>query len=311
MRSVGVAVLILLAFFAYDAQAGGKTIGNGGDEIALEFQNAAAGALEDSRDLGLIKPEEFSALRYTALNATILVTENPLASFRDNTEQESIAVNVPASGTIIINRFRWEDINNPYLKAGIALHEVLSLRGIEKTGSYRISGAYLANYKLTFRDIEPLGKGEAEIVNCSDYTNSLFSVIGLRKNLQRTSITPISENARATLLAFARSLSVPFPENVTGVSVVIPEDDCDFDPRNRGIIKCNKDNKHKREGSLELLYKNGVTLLHPVDDLRFTVAAPLLGRVSPQRRVDSLELGITNGSLVSELSLKIRARTCR
>lgn len=311
MRSAGFVLLILLALIANDTQAGGKTIGNGGDEIALEFQNAAISALEESEDLGLIKADQLELLRDTALNATILVTENPLASIRNGTEQESIAVNVPSSRTIIINRFRWTDISNPYLQAGIALHEVLSLQGIEGTGNYKISGAYLASFKLAFRDIAPLGKGESEIVNCSDYTGSLFSVTGLRKGLQRTSITPVSEGARATVKAFAEKLGVPYPEYVTGISLVVPEKDCQFDPRNRGIIKCNKNRNRKREGSLELLFKNGVIFLIPVDDLRFTVASPFLGRIPTEKRLDSLELGITRDGLIAELSLNIRARSCR
>ncbi len=202
-------ILALIALFAWDAHAGGKTIGNGGDEIALEFQNAALRALDVSLGLGLIQQSDIFPLRNAALKAAYLTTENPLGSFRGEIEQESIAVNLPESNTILINRWRWLDVTNPRLQEGVALHEVLSLLGKESTANYSVSGAYLAQYMLDVRALHPLGKGEELIVNCSDYGNSLFSVLGLRESMQRISITPVGDGARETLKQFAISLGIP------------------------------------------------------------------------------------------------------
>ena len=65
--------------------------------------------------------------------------------------QNSAAINDPRANTIIINRQRWINITDPFMRSAIALHEVLSLNGLESTGSYPFSARLLAlnGYKCT------------------------------------------------------------------------------------------------------------------------------------------------------------------
>jgi hypothetical protein len=319
MRSGGFLLLALLALFAWDSQAGGKAVGNGGDELALELQNAALHAITQAAELGLISHDQLAPLRALTLEATVLTADNPLASFKDGVEQESIAINLPEQKTIVLNRFRWLDVSNARLREGIALHEVLSLAAIEGTGNYRVSGAYLSHFQLDLSDLRVPPKGEQRIVNCSDYNNTLFTVTGLKRGQQRLGITPIRESARAYLRTFLARLNVPFPENVASLSFELPQSACDYDPRNRGYIRCNKEIL-PRAGKLTLRYMNGAIDEIPLTNLRFRVASPFFSRVNEEKRLDILELGVATRALEpdaistamdAQLTLNIRSRTCR
>lgn len=295
--------------------AGGKAVGNGGDEIGLEFQNAAIRAVNEAVAYGLLESAQGVELRALSLSATILVTDNPLGSVRGRYEQESIAINIPEQTTVLVNRFRWQEATNDRLREGLALHEVLSLRGLEGTGNYRISGAYLARFSLSLQDLQPLPKDEQWIVNCSDYNNSLFTVVGLRGGRQRMTITPVRESARADAANFLRQIGVPDPENVRSLSWEMFSSDCAFDPRHRGLIRCLNQGHLPRPARLTLRRVNGAQTEHLIANLSFRVAAPFM-RPSRIKRVDILELavGLTEqeyAGIDAQLTLNMRSYSCR
>jgi len=121
----------------------------GGDEVALDFQRAfsnAVGAVKAGKIAGAFTAED---LQQTAKDARILVVEDRLVVTLGGIAQESIAVNQPGKGLIQINRSRWTNLRDDRLKEAVALHEVLSLRRIERTGDYSYSARYLEAFGLS------------------------------------------------------------------------------------------------------------------------------------------------------------------
>lgn len=119
----------------------GTKDGGGGDNIALEFQDAARGAL---RYLEQNFPEIFQELLSQDVEtlietAKVFVVDEALDVENKKFIQSSVAFNSPKSQTIYINRLKWVEILNENIKKAIALHEVLSLKNIESTGRYPIS----------------------------------------------------------------------------------------------------------------------------------------------------------------------------
>ena len=140
-------ILVLLGQIAF---AGDKTL-NGGDDIAMEFQQAFYGAmLEISKN----QPELYAQIREhdlssVAKGAEFLIVDTPLKVVLGGIEQESVAANEPATKTIYINRARWRSITDVRVFEGIALHEVASLKGLERTGVYTYSAQYLSIFSLS------------------------------------------------------------------------------------------------------------------------------------------------------------------
>lgn len=124
----------------------GTDQGNGGDDVGLSFRASYMEALSFIRDK---EPRLYSDIvRSKALDkvqaAKVIVVDDALnVSVRDLI-QNSVATNNPNTTTILVNRVRWNNILDATLKSGIALHEILSLVGLEQTGFYPISSRYVS-----------------------------------------------------------------------------------------------------------------------------------------------------------------------
>lgn len=121
----------------------------GGDEVGIEFQSSFAKALREIQNgtlKGHIDPDLLSA---TALKTSVIVVDEALRVTAQGITQDSIATNDPARNLIKINRARWKAIRDPRTKEAIALHEVLSLVGLERTGLYEYSGLYASERGLS------------------------------------------------------------------------------------------------------------------------------------------------------------------
>lgn len=121
-------------------------VGNGGDDVGLEFQScfttAVANLKTKSPDLySLVVTYNFDQVLKTTL---FIVVDDTLNVKLKGLVQNSVAINIPEKNEILINRQRWQQITNGHLKEGVALHEVLSLRGLEHTGNYPISAKYVS-----------------------------------------------------------------------------------------------------------------------------------------------------------------------
>lgn len=146
MKKLSLAILALVAV-SNNAFAWKET--GGGDEVALEFRNAFATALRAVKEGKITGRFSAEDLERAAEKASVIVVDEKITvRFRDLT-QESVAVNKPAEGLIKINRDRWNRLKNAKIQEAVALHEVLSLIGVERTGYYEVSAKYLEKQGLS------------------------------------------------------------------------------------------------------------------------------------------------------------------
>jgi hypothetical protein len=135
---------ILLTLSVVFAWAGTST--HGGDEIGLEFQSAYLFALEDIKlnHRDLYEQIESSDVYQLSTTTRVLVVDRPLVINVDFTTQESVATNDSKLGLILVNRSRWTAIRSEAKKTSLALHEILSIAGIENSGLYTVSAVYFS-----------------------------------------------------------------------------------------------------------------------------------------------------------------------
>jgi uncharacterized protein len=119
----------------------------GGDPLALEFKATAQVMLRNLQPI--ISRVPFSNIDFTRLqnevsNAQILISDNELPISHDGVIQNGAAENHPNQNLIILSRQDYSKIGSAALQQALALHEYLSLMGVESTGNYPISGAYLS-----------------------------------------------------------------------------------------------------------------------------------------------------------------------
>jgi ankyrin repeat protein len=117
----------------------------GGDPLALEFKATASVAL---KNLQSMKVEPFSCINIALLqdkinSAQILISDDALPIAKDGVTQDGAAENRPSQNLIILNRADYTKIGSAAVQQALALHEFLSLAGMESTGNYPISGPYL------------------------------------------------------------------------------------------------------------------------------------------------------------------------
>ncbi|MFN8845466.1 MAG: hypothetical protein ACK5V3_00305 [Bdellovibrionales bacterium] len=124
----------------------GGVNGGGGDEVGLDFQQAFFTSLRKSQGL----PENFyqklapESLAEVIDQISVYVTDENVPVKVQNFIQNSVAYNEISSKQILINRMRWNAIQDSAVKEAVALHEILSLKGVERTGYYPVSARYLS-----------------------------------------------------------------------------------------------------------------------------------------------------------------------
>ncbi len=123
-----------------------KEVGNGGDDVGLEFRVAAQQALGDVAtrlpSYGLSEAQ-IQELQTALDHASIIVVDDPVVVAKDGIKQDSVARNFHDPDTIEINRARWTNLSVDRIKQAIAFHELLGLLGWETTGRYAYSQKYL------------------------------------------------------------------------------------------------------------------------------------------------------------------------
>jgi len=159
----------------------------GGDPLALEFKATAQVALKNlqSLDKTAFGNVNFSQLQSEILSAQILVSDSPLPVTKDGVVQVGAAENRPSQNLIILNRADYTKIQNVVVQQALALHEFLSLEGLESTGNYPISGAYLiaeggGTTTVVKQTIDSASKSLAVETPCSkpsSTVSALFSMI--------------------------------------------------------------------------------------------------------------------------------------
>jgi hypothetical protein len=140
-------LFLLTSGFCTSAFAWKET--GGGDEVALDFQRSFATALRAVQEGKIGGIFTANQLLEVSQKTKIMVVEERLTVESGGIQQDSIAVNDPASAQIRINRARWNGLKDGHLKEAVALHEMLSLLRIERTGYYEYSAKYLESLGLS------------------------------------------------------------------------------------------------------------------------------------------------------------------
>jgi len=126
----------------------GVTVRGGGDDAALEFTTAFASGLTD---LAKFAPELSSLVNAEATRAalarTVIFVEDD-ETVNDRRAPEAVAFTDVAENRIFLNRARWQAVAHSRLREAIALHEVLTLSGVENEARFTVSAGYLAKFNL-------------------------------------------------------------------------------------------------------------------------------------------------------------------
>lgn len=140
-------VASLLLAVSVSVHAGGKVVGNGGDPRALDFTTVANSAIDDVLANPARYPEAQSLdLKSRLKKALIVVSDTPVFAILGEVRQVSTAINYrDPEDTIVLYGPGWDDIKDYRIKRALALHEVLGLADIERTGTYMLSRRYLEN----------------------------------------------------------------------------------------------------------------------------------------------------------------------
>lgn len=141
------AILLVSILLATSMAQGAFSNGGrgGGDDIALEFQQALIASVQESRNHPeLNKVFQEKNILKVAAEAKVLIVDDALDVQVKDLIQNSVAINIPSENKILVNRQRWNAINDSRLRSAIALHEILSLKKLEQTGYYPYSTKYLA-----------------------------------------------------------------------------------------------------------------------------------------------------------------------
>jgi hypothetical protein len=137
-----ISALMGLSFSSYAGNEGA----NAGDEVGLEFQASYYSALmeigEKFADLDerIKKTDVFEI----AASVQVVTVNEPLQVAIGEHMQDSVAINNSEKNLILVNRTRWNAIESIPVRKSLALHEILSMAGLESSALYPISSLYLS-----------------------------------------------------------------------------------------------------------------------------------------------------------------------
>lgn len=143
MKSLVIMICLSLVAASF-ARAEDKVL-NGGDPVGLEFHQAFHDAVKRAGERApeLAAEIESAGLVAVLAEAKVIVVDTVLSVAHAGATQDSAAANDRAARTIYVQRKRWGDIDDSFLREALALHEVAGLAGLEATGDYSLSGKYL------------------------------------------------------------------------------------------------------------------------------------------------------------------------
>ncbi len=134
----------------------GGVNGGGGDDVGIEFEATLRSAL---LKLGRSFPQLYGrmmAAKLTQILASlrIMSLDVSISARYQNLLQDSVAANDPIYRIIIVNPAKWRAIRSGVVAEGIALHEVASILGLEKTGRYPITSEYVRAFGWSVHDLK-------------------------------------------------------------------------------------------------------------------------------------------------------------
>ncbi|MNS57668.1 hypothetical protein D3C72_905640 [compost metagenome] len=259
----------------------------GGDDVGLEFLTIAQTVLAD-----LENNQNFLFLQVQSANLNeivngmrVLTVDTALKVTAGNLTQDSVAVNDRSQLVILVNRKRWVAITDSRVKAGIVLHEILSLAGLEETGFYPISSRYVTALGAPADSIKPIKDQDPTYLSCVDTASALL-VLSIsptyRLNAEMRALG--SKNIRM-LQSFARTWGLVDWEKVVALGFEIQakawypnvmgtmDNLCKLDAYNRAVLNCTDQGAFRREAR-EFVFKlaDGTSVKMPGDNIWFDIS---------------------------------------
>ncbi|OFZ31115.1 MAG: hypothetical protein A2622_00490 [Bdellovibrionales bacterium RIFCSPHIGHO2_01_FULL_40_29] len=133
-------ILIISVLLPSVIFANAKVIGNGGDPLVFDFIHSARSALiKVNKNTDLAQSIPLFELSRQIQKTRIIISNEPLFVSVEGIQQQSVAVNYHHPDRIVLHRSAWLAIQDSSAKEALALHEYLSLLGLESSGRYDIS----------------------------------------------------------------------------------------------------------------------------------------------------------------------------
>jgi hypothetical protein len=192
-------LVFFLISFSASSQAGPGDSG-GGDDVSLDFEASLHTSLEFMRVSS--RPEFAEMLRFDwaemIKGMKVITVDRKLYVTVNGMKQECVALNHPSTRMIEVNRARWKALQNPRFKEGMALHEVLSLAGLEATGRYSYSAIYLSAFGYAAEPIlGPVDEGPAKIVPLPKSIAKIYPYRCRRRFVEGEGVTSSAANCIA------------------------------------------------------------------------------------------------------------------
>ncbi|WP_413577799.1 hypothetical protein ACLVWU_04980 [Bdellovibrio sp. HCB290] len=219
MRTFLLALSLFVGISAF-AQPGKVIRGNegayGGDEVGLEFKTLAKMGFDEIK-----REHDELAKLFSVTEALKMVDVAQVLAVDDNLQlevngvlQQVVMVNYPKEKKILINRMRWKAIGSKKIKQALAIHEILGLMRIEKTGLYPISSRFFGV------DPELLNLGSCYLARTTESMDGIANAdIELKLKSSASAIVfyinTKSDWAKYSLQNFAKNLGVADPDVVS------------------------------------------------------------------------------------------------
>ncbi|WP_413577751.1 hypothetical protein ACLVWU_04785 [Bdellovibrio sp. HCB290] len=179
--------LLILATLLFGLQShaiiiGGDHAGNGGNDVGIEFESAFNRAINNIKRSNIPGMERLAQMDLTPYltELKVIVVNEPLEVTVGNQTQECVAINYRIQQTVKVNSTKWKEIRSESVKEGIALHEILSLVGLEESGKYTHSARYLSFFSVdpatTYRTY-PVSSGDLQISKIEDDRVSAANIV--------------------------------------------------------------------------------------------------------------------------------------
>jgi hypothetical protein len=176
------AMVLLFSLQSHAVFGGGDHAGNGGNDVGLEFESSFHRAIDAIKQYKIAGLEKIAAINYDSrlTDLKVVVVNEPLVITVGDGTQECVAINYPLKQIVQLNGARWKAISDPKVREGLALHEILSILGMETSGQYPYSGRYLSAFSLdpvaTYQKY-PVHTGDLEISTITEDNVSAKNIL--------------------------------------------------------------------------------------------------------------------------------------
>lgn len=325
MMSLRILVCLVLVTLTTGMRWEGQDRG-GGDEVGLEFLSIAQSTLRDLEKNHRFLYQQVKTVDLESVldNLRVLTVDTALKVTVGTLTQDSIAVNDRSEQVILVNRKRWKSITDKRVKAGIVLHEILSLAGLEETGFYPISSRYVTALGVPSDSIKPIKDSDQTYLSCVD-TKSVLLVLSISPTYRlKTEIRALGDRNLRLLRNFANVWGIEGWDQVVAVSFSIQakimapwadkgaDEFCRLDLYNRAILNCSDNSGSRREArEFEFKLQDGSVVKATGEGIWFDISENAVKERLEMRLVADLPHLADGDAGTVFLSFPLNPQSCR